>query len=137
FVTLIAARLDVEARQLSHASAGHPPGFVLDVHGKIRDELKSTGLPLGVSEENPFDPEVSISLLPGDIVVFSTDGIDETRNTDGEEFGRKRLLETVRANQQQPAAAIITAIRTAVRNFAGDSPQKDDITAVIIKVLAA
>jgi sigma-B regulation protein RsbU (phosphoserine phosphatase) len=136
FVTLIAARLDITTRQLAHASCGHPPGFVLDANGQIRAELKSTGLPLGISEDNPLDPEVVISLVPGDLVMLSTDGIDEARNANGEEFGRQRLLETVQANRQQPAAAIIVAIRTAIRTFAGDAPQKDDITAVIIKVLA-
>jgi sigma-B regulation protein RsbU (phosphoserine phosphatase) len=136
FVTLIVARLDTEARQLVHASAGHPPGFVFDHNGEIRAELKSTGLPLGVSEENPFDVEEVIALLPGDVVVFSTDGVDETPDANGEQFGRERLVETVRDNRHLPAAAMITAIRSAVRKFAGSASQKDDITVVILKVLA-
>ena len=97
--------------------------------------MKSTGLPLGVQEDNVFDPEEVVALLPGDVIVFSTDGVDETRDAAGEQFGRERLLEIVQANRQHPAAVIITAIRAAVRKFAGNTPQKDDITAVILKVL--
>jgi sigma-B regulation protein RsbU (phosphoserine phosphatase) len=64
-----------------------------------------------------------------------TDGINETSNTSGEQFGDKRLLKVIQANRDRSAREIIDALYQAVRDFAGDEPQHDDITVVITKVL--
>src|SRR5581483_694507 len=62
FVTLLLARFDPQARTLSYAGAGHPPGYVLDAAGNLKSELPSTGLPLGVDEQSTFSTGPTLQL---------------------------------------------------------------------------
>lgn len=62
------------------------------------------------------------------------DGLVETRRADGSLFGAEHTLAVVRAHQQEPAHKIVDALYRAARVFAGELPQEDDITAVVIKV---
>ena len=134
FVTMLIASLDVQARSLTYANAGHPPGYVLDRTGKPKHTLDSSRLPLGVrftvEEPRPED----IQLEPGDILVLLTDGIPETQGPDGEFFGVERALAIVRDLRHEPACRILDGLYQAVRAFQQGEPQVDDLTAVICKV---
>ena len=139
FVTLFAARLDPGRRTLSYASAGHQ-AFLLNREGEsIR--LESTGTPLGIESEGRYSTPLEMPLQPGDVVVLATDGIMEQLSPDlpsgqrGEFFGWQRTLDSIRRNRQLPASHILEQLCADVREFADGSPQKDDVTAVIIKVL--
>ncbi len=79
FVTLLLARLDPFRRRFSYASAGHPPGFLLDEAGQVRRALGSTGAPLGVFPEAAFPSVGDIELAAGDLVFLVTDGVMDAR----------------------------------------------------------
>ena len=135
FVTLFMGRLDPATRQLDYVSAGHPPGFLLDRTGAVKKQLRRTAVPLGIMPDTHYEVNRSTCLEPGDLLVLMTDGIEETMGPDNSLFGVDRALEVVRQHQTEPALAILEAICEAVRVFAGNLPQLDDITALIIKVL--
>jgi len=50
------------------------------------------------------------------------------------EFGADRVLEYVRAHRQDSARELAEGICRAARSFAGDNPQQDDVTGVIVRV---
>ena len=135
FVTMLLARLDPVSRQMDYASAGHPPGFVLDAAGDIKKQLKRTGVPLGIMPETQYTTDASTRLESGDLVLLITDGIEEAMAPDSSFFGYERALQVVKKNRHKPARDIIDALCHAVREFAGNTPQLDDITGVVIKVL--
>lgn len=134
FVTLFLARLDPVTRVLEYASAGHPAGFVFDEVGQVRGRLKRTGIPLGLQPEASYAAGASVQLAAGDLVLLLTDGIEEALAPNGEFFQVDRVLETVRAHRHLPAAQIVASVYEAVRQFARETPQLDDITLVAIKV---
>jgi PAS domain S-box-containing protein len=134
FITLFLARLDPLTRRLDYASAGHPAGYVLDAAGQVRCRLKRTGIPLGLQPEASYTAGAPVQLAAGDLVLLLTDGIEETTAPNGEFFDAERVLETVRACRHLPAAQIVEAVYEAVRKFAHNTPQLDDITLVAIKV---
>ena len=134
FVTLLLARLDPQARTLVYASAGHPPGYVLDDAGNVKQELWSTGLPLGVDPESAFTAANPISLESGDLVFLLTDGVVEAASNDKTLFGPNRALEVVRRNRARPARQIIESLYIAIREFQ-PMARDDDVTALIVKVL--
>jgi sigma-B regulation protein RsbU (phosphoserine phosphatase) len=134
FVTLFFGCIDPEARTLVYASAGHSTGYLLSAAGDVRAELSSTELPLGIMAEAVFPHGESIALQTGDVLVLLTDGIVEAVSSDRHIFGYDRAIATVRANRDQSARAIVDALYRQVQEFAKGQPQRDDITAVVVKV---
>lgn len=78
--------------------------------------------------------EVTITLLPGDLLVFYTDGVTEAENGEGAMFGEERLYAVIEAAADRAAGEVAEAIRDAVARFAGEAPQFDDITVVVLRV---
>jgi sigma-B regulation protein RsbU (phosphoserine phosphatase) len=67
------------------------------------------------------------------VIVIGTDGIWEARSLTGEQFGKERLREVLSSTAEKPAADIRNAIVEAVNAFSHPTPQRDDITLVVIK----
>jgi PAS domain S-box-containing protein len=135
FVTLFLARLDPTERALVYASAGHPPGYILDASGKVKQTLPRTGVPLGIQPDTKYVPAPEIKLEPGDLLLALTDGIEESAAPDDNLFGIDRVLEVVRHHQAKPAQQIVQALYEASRQFSQNTPQTDDVTAIVVKVL--
>jgi sigma-B regulation protein RsbU (phosphoserine phosphatase) len=136
FVTLMLLRIDPRRRSFVYASAGHTPGYVIGPSGDVRRELGQTGMPLGLFSDAEFFTSDEIGLEGAELVLLLTDGITETTNTAEEFFGEGRALEVVRGRRHRAAREIVEELHAATREFAGPSPQVDDITAVVCKVLA-
>jgi hypothetical protein len=86
-----------------------------------------------LSREHFLDLLAATNLVPGDVILFYTDGVIETLNLAGEEFGEERLASVLCAHRDEPAEAIADAIDVAVRGFAGDAAQYDDLTLIVVK----
>lgn len=132
FVTVFFGQLDPRTRTLAYAAAGHL-GYHLDAAGTAT-RITSTGLILGAVPDAVIASGDSRILHPGEIVLLMTDGVVETRRADGTLFGADRTLAVVRDHQHEPAHKIVEALYRAARDFGGEQPQQDDITAVVIKV---
>jgi len=134
FITMLLVSLDPQSRTFTYANAGHPAGYVLGAGGDIKSQLKRTGLPLGIKPDMAYPQPSPSQLTSGDILLLLTDGVEEAMSPDETIFGAERILEIVRANREQSAGEIADALYAAVRQFAQNTPQLDDVTAVVIKV---
>jgi PAS domain S-box-containing protein len=135
FVTLSLALLDPARRSLAFASAGHIHGYVLDASGGTVHVLRAASPPLGLFADPEFPAGEEVTLGSGDLVLMLTDGAAEAQREDGQFFEARRVLEVVRAARGEDAAQVVRRIHAAVRAFAPDEPQRDDITAVVCRVL--
>jgi len=136
FVTAILGSVDTKTRSFSWINAGHPAAIVLDASGAEKARLESGSLPFALISELPFTLPDPLPLAAGDLIFLYTDGLTEAHRIKGPLLGLERVLETVRHHQAQPAAQIVKAVRDAAcRHLEADKP-KDDITLVVIKVLA-
>jgi len=133
FVTLFLARLDPRARTLAYASAGHPAGYILDPAGRVSQTLPRTGVPLGIRPDTIYVSSPEMALKSGDLILLSTDGIEETMSPENVLFGTERMLDVVRANQKKSSAEIVQALYEAVRQFSRGTPQTDDVTTIVLK----
>ena len=97
------------------------------------ETLEPTGPVIGFLDGVEFE-EVTVPLRPGDLLVFYTDGVTEAENGEGAIFGEERLSAVIEAAAGRPAGAVAEAIRDAVMSFAGEAPQFDDITVVVLRV---
>jgi PAS domain S-box-containing protein len=134
YATLIFCRLHPATRTLMYASAGHPPGFILNSSGAMKRTLDSTDVPLGILPGHKFECSEAITLEPGDILALLTDGIIDAERPDQTPFGVERALEFIRTHRKDSAHDIVDGLYRAVREFSNGLPQIDDITAVVCKV---
>ena len=110
-----------------------PLGLVIDKNGKLKHSLKSSTIPLGILSDADFHVAKPIQLEVGDAVVFVTDGILETRSSDGSFFNVEHVLDTVRDHLHQSARGIVEAVQNSVREFAHRHQLRDDVTIVVVK----
>ena len=135
FVTLFLGRLDPKTLAFFYANAGHPTCYVLGADGAVKEELKRTSVPLGIMPDTRYRGDAFVLLAPGDCVLLLTDGIEESTAPDNSFFGIERALNVIRTQRERPAKEILEALYQAVRDFSGNTPQLDDVTAILIKVL--
>lgn len=134
FVTLVLARLNSQQKTLDYASAGHPPGLLVDRNGNV-NELVSTGIPLGFMVDYHFETSPARQLSASNVIVFVTDGIIEARNQKQQDFGIERTLAIVRKYQKSQSRRVINRLDQAVRSFTENHPREDDMTAIVCRVL--
>jgi len=133
FVTFLCAVFEPDSGRLTLANAGHcrpvllrsgePPGWA----------VKNMGTALGFEPDLEFE-RTELMLLPGDALVFYTDGVSEAFNPQDECYGNDRLLVDAGALAGQTAPAITTGLLRHVRTFAGSAPQSDDIAILTLRV---
>ena len=126
FATAFYGVYDAPHRRLRYSSAGHPPPRWRSGSGCIRDVELTTGLPLGVLDEDSW-AERELSLIPGDALLLYTDGILEGNNTLGESFGRPRLDDALRLGPAR-AGALVQHIERHYKAFCNGAPDMDDRT---------
>lgn len=133
FVTAAFGILDPVAHTLSYVSAGHGPLLLLRTGRGTTDVYGATGMPMAILPEQHFEVAGPLPLEPGDVFVLLTDGFYEWERADGEQFGAERIAAVIHNNRSFSSGDLISAIYDATLAFAAGSPQKDDLTAVIIK----
>ncbi len=73
-----------------------------------------------------------VQLMPGDTLMLYTDGVTEAQDEDDSFFGDERLKSLLLANAGRSANMIEDKVIAALYDFAGDAPQYDDITLMVI-----
>ena len=131
FVTLFYAELDPATGSLSFVNAGHNPPLIVHAAGTV-EKLAAGGPPIGIMLNIDYR-EGRTQLQPGDALVIYSDGVTETINPSGEEFGPDRLSDVVVANIEASAAGLRDKIEAALTRFAQGTAPVDDVTLVIVK----
>ena len=130
YATLIFAEYDDRQRRLRYANCGHLSALLLRSTGDL-ERLESTCTALGLFKG--WDCSTNERhLLPGDTLALYTDGITESFNDAGEEFGEQRLIEALRRHSEGDSQTLLRSIVNQVQQF-GPQEQGDDITLIIAK----
>jgi phosphoserine phosphatase RsbU/P len=137
FATFVAAVFQEGSDQVELLSAGHGPLFIYSACDQSLQYMHAQALPLGIVPEMASASPVKLTMQPGDMVLLITDGFFEWENPAQEEFGTRRLAEVLRRFSDREPEIIIAELYDSVVNFSQGTPQKDDLTAVLIKRLAA
>ena len=127
--------LDEGSRTISWVRAGHDPALLYNPVEDVVEELVGPGMVLGVEEAYSYQQAYKTIETEGAVLLLGTDGIWEAHNSEGEQFGKDRLHQIIRANADKSAVAIKSAVLDAVGTFRGNLPQEDDITVVVIKTV--
>jgi len=133
FISFFYAELNKDNGDLTYVNAGHNPPLHLGREGTVR-WLEGTGLCLGMLEGSTYEFRTEAT-EPGDLVILYTDGITESRNPEGEEFGLDRLLDFARGKAGDPAEDICQSLLQDLAAFTGPVEAADDRTLVVIRRL--
>ncbi|HEX4594148.1 MAG TPA: SpoIIE family protein phosphatase [Bryobacteraceae bacterium] len=130
YATLFFAEYDDQARRLRYVNCGHLPALLLRRGGAV-EKLSATATVVGIFE----DWECSIDerqMTAGDTLAFYTDGITESFNDAGEEFGEQRLIEALQRYRELAPQALIGSVVDEVQRYSPHE-QYDDITLIVAK----
>ncbi|MGI9538303.1 MAG: SpoIIE family protein phosphatase [Desulfocapsaceae bacterium] len=134
FMTLFYLAIDSEKQDLKWVRAGHDPALVYSPDTEEFEELKGTGIALGVADGFEYVEHHKKGLKNGQIIAIGTDGIWEAFNSDWQMFGKKRLCEIIQKHAELSAEDILSAVYAELHTFMDGAKSADDITLVIIKV---
>jgi len=130
YATLFFAEYDDRVRRLRYVNCGHPSALLLRHDGTL-ERLDSTSTVLGLFKE--WDCSAGERpLSSGDTFALYTDGITESFNAAGEEFGEQRLIESLRRHREQSSSALVASIVDDAKAFSPNE-QSDDMTVIIAK----
>lgn len=132
FVTLFYAALDPATGECRYVNAGHNPPLAYWARTGRVERLPGRGMPLGMLETIRLE-EQRAQFSPGDALLLYTDGLTESRNAEGEEFGEARLAAILAAGAAGNADDVRSAILKAYEEFTGGLPAFDDVTMVVLK----
>ena len=134
FVTVFYGVLDERTGRFTYANGGHNPPVLANSQGV--HPLKTTnGVALAMFDGLDYD-DAYVDLEPGSRLILFSDGVTEAFDLNEEAFGDERLLNTARAlpEQQEPDRDVMDIV-AAVEEFAGEAPQFDDITCVVLRFI--
>ena len=127
FVTMFVGILDLTSGRLDYCNAGHEAPIV----GGQPLEVKQN-LPVGALPDWNYEGQ-QMQLQAGDMLFLYTDGLSEAKNTEGEQFGRKHVLQLANVSGTDTPKQLIELMEAEIQRHAGNAEQSDDITLLAFK----
>ncbi len=138
FVTMFYGILDYAENTFTYARAGHEPGIYYNSAQDKIEILRPIGIGLGLKDGVLFDKNIEdkmIRLNKGDLILLYTDGYNDARNSENEDYGRERILKFIAKHKNVTGENFLNALSDDVSCFSGNSPRFDDLTVVAINYL--
>ena len=132
FVTIFYAEFYPESGEFIYANGGHNPPLYVRADGSSTLLPLTGGVALGSWPDLDYEQD-SVNLAHGESVVLYSDGVTEALNSEGEQFGVEGLQEVFASSPPKDAEVAVQGIFTAMSQFAGETPQFDDATCLIIR----
>ncbi|WP_415719511.1 SpoIIE family protein phosphatase [Maridesulfovibrio sp.] len=134
FMTMFMATCNVQEKTVNWIRAGHDPGLIYSPDTDSFEQLIGTGLAMGVEEEYLYR-EYTTQMEQGQILVLYTDGIWESHDPSGKQFGKNRLMQLIRDTCHKQAQDISDLILGEVSAYRNGLPLEDDCTIIVVKIL--
>jgi serine phosphatase RsbU (regulator of sigma subunit) len=132
YLTLFMCILDTKQNVLHYVNAGHQTQFVLHTGGTVK-RLESSGRPLGLMPGAGY-VQGSVNLSDGDTLFLFTDGLVETEDPGGDEFGIDRLETLLVEERSKGLDAVLVRVEEETRKHRGATEASDDATMVVLKL---
>jgi len=133
FVTVFYGVFNILTGEIDFCNAGHNAPYILHADGRVEAVEADINLVLGALEGIPYKRN-KMTLQPGDTLVMYTDGVTEAENVEKELYGEPRLEAELATLKGASSRQIVEAINQSVKEYAGEAPQSDDVTQLVIKM---
>jgi serine phosphatase RsbU (regulator of sigma subunit)/pSer/pThr/pTyr-binding forkhead associated (FHA) protein len=131
FVTFFMAALDPPTGRLNYVNAGHNPPLLVREDGQL-ERLQQGGMVLGLFEGVPYE-DGTVEMRPGDTLLVYSDGVTETWNPEGDEFGEENLIRVAVRDRALDAETLQETILREIESFEAGARAYDDRTVVVLK----
>jgi len=132
FITFFYGMIDGKNKKLTYVNAGHNAPILIRKGDAILRLNRESGAALGINNAWHYQ-QAEIQLFSGDKILLFTDGVVETTNLKGEEFGEARLIQLLKENRYLSVHDLQNRIIETVLKFNHGFFQ-DDITLLVISV---
>ncbi len=136
FISICYALIDVRDGTLRYVRAGHNPAIFIRAEEKKAELIRSTGLAIGLTRSSDFEhslEEVTLTLKPGDGLIFYTDGVTEASDPSRQMFGEDRLMAEVQKKRGMDAETLLQQLTKSLQRYTSFTPLSDDMTMVVIR----
>ena len=132
FLTLCYARFNISNQTMSFIDCGHPKTIHVSRDNRKASFLTGNNLPLGVEKNAQYKP-IQVSISPGDILLFYSDGITEAEDTSEKFYGPEKLASLVSNGIDLSPTQLVIKVEEEVRNHTGVQSFTDDFTCIAVK----
>jgi len=136
FISMAYLILDERSSSITLCRAGHDAPLLYSAKEKSVSKLTPPGMALGIDSGEVFNrisADFSVVLESGDYLILYTDGVTEALDTKGQEFGMKRMIESIQNSAGSDAEGMREQLTGDLLKFVGECPQNDDITLIVIR----
>lgn len=133
FATLCYVRFDLENRRATFVDCGHTKTIHFQRRQGLCQTLEGDNMPLGCNAQEVYR-QVTVLFEPGDMFLFTSDGVTEAQNHDGEFFGAERILELTCRQGSLTPHELIEKVREAIIAHSGSATFADDLTCVAVRI---
>jgi serine phosphatase RsbU (regulator of sigma subunit) len=131
YITFFMAALDTATGRLGYVNAGHNPPLLIRANGGV-ERLTDGGMVLGFFETIGYT-DAAVEMRPGDTLLVFSDGVTETWNPEGDEFGEDGLTDLAVRGRGLDAASLQDEILRGLERFAAGAKATDDRTLIVLK----
>jgi len=131
YFTMLYGVLETDTGNFRYSTAGHPTPILIPVDGKAC-ELPGTGVPIGLHSKPDFDSE-TVSLKPGDRLLVFSDGLVESKRSDGERIGTDRLITWIQEYKQMNISEITASLVKEVKAWNSGNRPSDDVSMLMVE----
>ena len=121
--------------EMTFASAGQPPAYLLNSQGQEQELSTPQNLPLGIEAEAEYEQLGPIAVRPGDVLAMSTDGVLEAASPSGQLFEAERLLAGLRQAPNRSSQALVEFLQQQLDAHCATLPQRDDQSLLVVRFL--
>lgn len=129
--------VDLEKSLFTYASAGHPVPIKLNSQkgtcGQLEVFCQNNGPPLGILNDMVYETATG-ELSQGDLLLTYTDGLFEVFDSNNEQFGITRLVESFSRRLNKPPHQIFQEVIRDIEQFSEDKTFSDDVCLVGLEV---
>lgn len=133
FITMQYGRINLDSRFFSFIDSGHTSLLYYSTRHKSCWSLKGWNMPIGFIP----DEKMIVNTIPfasEDLFFFYSDGVTETENDEGEQFGERRLIYVISNSFHLTSSQIMNKIRNLVFHYSGSEGFVDDVTCIAMKI---
>lgn len=131
FVSIFQAIINLKTGELTYANGGHNLPYMVGKDSSVAFIEPVAGMILGIQPATY--QEKTIKFPPGGTIFIYTDGITEAKNKNEDLYGESRTEEFLKSHADENPEELCKSILKAVRDFAADEPQSDDITMMALR----
>jgi len=129
YATLVCGRANTNG-DVEVCNAGHLPPLLVQ-EGKV-SSIAATGLPIGMFCSESFSVS-RVRMNKGDSLFLYTDGLSESLDGAGNEYGAARLSQLLNDNHSLSPDSLISLCRHELHSFAEGRVPGDDLTLMAIR----